>query len=574
MTRYRRARVAAPLALAILAAACGGPGPTSPATSPTGSGAPPAGPAGSAVVGGPRAVEDPAAGLGSLPAYRASLSVSFAGTQAGQPASWSQEYSLTSIAASRVRMLAYTQAGLGNAPAPYAALEGHAGTVHYLRRATGEPCTGAFLEAGADPAAFIEPASLLPRIRTLTAAGAAQQVAGMTAEPFTFDAAAVVTGGSGQAAGRILLVRDSHLVLSLDLQLTGGADVFDADTQGTMTWAYRLEPIDPAGASAVPADCPTPLPEIPLMANAANVLRFPGYLSYETTSDVAAVADFYGKQMPGVGFSAVGDPYVSALAASLAWTKGSDAVRISVAIGTPTTVRITRQAGKDAPNPSPAPQPTTPGQAGMLRVVKSLTLLLGSDATPSVFPSYHLELATSSPYWAATKVAIEKSAISADVAGRNVHFTSRDTKAGRTTTSEIYTIDGKSYAVVKGKVTEGADMEALAWTMWPLDVVVALGIGSFGTTPGGTATLDGRTAEVYAIEGSLADDTTGMWSSFGFPITSARGTVWVDQATGGLLKVVVDYQTDVKEGTVRKGSGAGHIEVVVGRVGTVSVALP
>jgi len=81
--------------------------------------------------------------------------------------------------------------------------------------------------------------------------------------------------------------------------------------------------------------------------------------------------------------------------------------------------------------------------------------------------------------------------------------------------------------------------------------------------------------EVYKVAGNVADDTTGMFSSFGFPITSTTGTVWVDQATGGLIKAVVDYKSDVKDtSAVVKGKGSGHLEIVVSGTGRFPVALP
>jgi len=564
------------LALVVLLAACGGPGPSGSGPGPAGSGAVPSQPApgASGGAGGSLAIGDPAAGLATLPAYRATLAVRFAGTQAGASSAWSQEYTLTVVRQTGSRILGYAETGLGAEPA-YPSLEGFASSSHYLRRTADAPCAAAFAATTDDPAALVEPASFLPRVRTMTPSGATQQVGGMTAQPFSFDAAAVVTGASAQASGSALIVPDSHLVLGLDLELKGGHDVFDADTEGTMTWAYRVEPIDPPTGSILPADCPTPLPDVPLMADAANVLRFPGYVAYETRSDVAAVAEFYAKAMPGAGFTADGEAYVSGLAASLGWAKGSDLVRVAVAIGTPTTVRITRHAGKDAPNPTPIPVPTTPAQAGQVRVVQALNLLMGSDATPSPFPSYHLEFTGDSPYWNDTKVGRDKIAISADVEGKNVHFTSRETKGGSTTSSEVYKMGEKDYEVVKGKAVEGGTLAALAWIMWPLDAIVALGIGSFRTTSAGTETVDGRTVEVYKVAGTLADDTSGMFASFGFPITSTSGTVWVDQATGALIKTVLDYKADVKDtsGTT-KGSSSGHLEIAVSRIGRSPVALP
>jgi hypothetical protein len=89
----------------------------------------------------------------------------------------------------------------------------------------------------------------------------------------------------------------------------------------------------------------------------------------------------------------------------------------------------------------------------------------------------------------------------------------------------------------------------------------------------GTETLEGRTAEVYAVDSSGSDG--GVLGGLEIPIRMARGTVWVDGETGALLKAALDYQADVKDtsGSLQ-GSGPGHLDIVVTQVGRVSVALP
>lgn len=555
----RRPWGSALLVLVAVVAGCGSPAPSS----------------GPSVAGGAFALAEPTAGLDTLAAYRATLTIAFSGTQAGAASHWSQAYTLTSIKQPQTRILAYTEMGLGSGTATYPAFEGFVGTVHYLKDPAGAACTASFTEAGDDPALLPEPARLLPRVRTMTSSGPAGQVAGLAAAPFTFDAAAVVTGSSAQAAGSVWLAPDTKLVVKYSLELKGGHDVFDADTEGTMSWTYGVATIDPATTSVLPDDCPTPLPDVPLTADATNVQRFPGYVGYETAGDVKTVATFYVKAMADAGFTAGGDAYVGPIGTSLVYTKGGQGVQIAIATGVPTTVRITRKAPAGAPNPTPVPVPTTAAEAGMVRVSQALTRLMGTDTTPSVFPSYHLEYNGAAPSWVDGKVAPAQTVIKADVEGKNVHFTDVETKHGSTTSSDVYKIGDKSYEVVNGKVQAGVSLASMAWLTWQLNAVVALGIGSFQTTPAGTETLDGRTAEVYRLAGKLSDDKTGTFASFGVPITSVTGTVWVDATTGALLKATLDYAADVKDtsGAVQ-GSGNGHIDIVVSRIGGSPVALP
>jgi hypothetical protein len=424
----------------------------------------------------------------------------------------------------------------------------------------------------------IEPAARLPRIGRMIASGGPQQVAGMEAVAWTFGPDAIGTKGAGSATGGVTgsatVASSTGLVLRYDLSLAGGHDVFDADTEGTMTWSYALEPLDPATASPLPADCPLPLPDVPLTADAADVVRYPGYVRYETRQDLDAVTAFYRQAMPAAGFTAEAEPAVGAMGATMAWTKDGRSFQVVATTGTPVSVRITAKAPADAPNPSPAPRPTSAAEAGMVRVARSLTLLLGSDSEPSALGSYHVVSAGDSPYWESGKVRRDVTKVTGDVAGQDVHFVVRETRGTRKTTTEGYRVGGTDYEVTGGKVRADGGLASIAWLSWPLDAVVGIGIGSLRTEAAGTAEVDGRPAEVYRIKGSVKDDPSGMFASFGLPITSTDGTVWVDQATGALLKADVRYVADVKDADGKHGSSKGSFSVEVTKAGAVTVALP
>jgi hypothetical protein len=87
--------------------------------------------------------------------------------------------------------------------------------------------------------------------------------------------------------------------------------------------------------------------------------------------------------------------------------------------------------------------------------------------------------------------------------------------------------------------------------------------------------LDGRSAEIYRIDGKLSDDPTGMMAGMSFGITAAKGTVWVDAATGGLVKAVIDYQKELKDSSgAVQGQGSGHQEIAITQIGKITVKLP
>jgi hypothetical protein len=574
------------LVLALLQG-CGGPAPSTPvvgeSTSPASQASPAqttqAGPtAGANPTPGTYFVGDPAKGLDSQAAYRATLTLSFSGTQSGKSSQWSQSYDLTVAKNPKSRLLAYQESGLDpNAPA-YPALEGVVDGVLYTKALAADTCAAAFVSDGYDPATLPEPASLLPKIRQASPAGAVETIGGQAATPYSFEAAAVTPEAGVQGSGKVWLAADGSTILKYSLALKGGSEFFGDGSSGSMTWEYTFLPVEASLSSLLPAGCPRSFAELPVMADAKNILRFPGFQSYETSSKVEDVANFYLEKLPAAGFTLVGDARIGTVNASLAFSKDDLTIDILVESGEPAKVSLTRQEPAQAaagPAASPTPNAAATSVAGspQMRVANALTLLNGSEQTPSVFASYHLEYSDKAPKWDGSKVVFTQSQMSADVEGKNIHFitSSPDNK----TASDIYLMGDQEYELKNGKAEPGLGMAGLAWVSWPLDVVMALSIGSLKTTPAGTETLDGRSAEVYQLDGKVSDDPTGMLAGMGFGFNAARGTVWVDAATGALVKAVLDYEKDVKDtsGAV-VGQGNGHMDITITGVGKVTVKLP
>jgi hypothetical protein len=228
--------------------------------------------------------------------------------------------------------------------------------------------------------------------------------------------------------------------------------------------------------------------------------------------------------------------------------------------GSPTTISITNKVAAAA-NPSAASTPITSVASPVVgnpqtQVGSAQSLLLGTSDTPSVFASYHLEYTNLTPKWIDGAITPSKYSLSADVQGKNIHFT--ENSKGKTT--EVILIGDQEYDVNNGTLTPRLGLAGLDWAMWPLDSVMVLTVGSLKTETAGTDTLGGRSLEIYTITGKISDDSTGMIASLGTGVTAVNGKVWIDQATGGLVRAVADYESDVKDssGSV-VGHGSGHL---------------
>lgn len=209
----------------------------------------------------------------------------------------------------------------------------------------------------------------------------------------------------------------------------------------------------------------------------------------------------------------------------------------------------------------------------------ALNLVNGTSDEDSVFNSYHIELLldTPQPNEDYSAVINETISISADVEGKNVHIFQID--PGETEAKEGYIIgeNDTEYKLVDGNWQETNGQIAMAWAMWPLQVVMPYAYAtSLYTNKTGTEDIDGRTAIVYELDSSKADPATlaGM-QDYGMNMT-AKGKVWIDKETGGMLKLLMDYTSDLTtlDGSETIGTGTGHIELKIYEVGKVTVTSP
>lgn len=217
------------------------------------------------------------------------------------------------------------------------------------------------------------------------------------------------------------------------------------------------------------------------------------------------------------------------------------------------------------------------GGASKPDLSNALNLVLGSSDKPGVFDSYHIELSLDIPQLNddSTSVVNEKTLISADVAGKDVHIIQTD--PGATETKEGFIIGDKEYKMIDGKPQEMMGQIALGWAMWPLQVVMPYAYAASFAQKSGTDTIDGRTADVYSFDAANADAASkSMMESFGLSgMTNGKGTVWIDQATGAMLKLDMTYSESITDNDQKEvGTGTGNITIELTKVNQVTVTSP
>jgi hypothetical protein len=522
---------------------------------------------------------DPKVGLGNVSNYKATLNISFKGTQANQTLNMTAAYVQTEWPKKGAK---FTSIDRTDASGQHQILLiGAVGDAQYFQADGSSSCGVNWGALAGGPSGF-QLASLLPAVGS---AKLVDQLSldGIASQHYTFDATSLGLPSDATAKGEAWIAKKGGYVVKYMLDITGADSMFGSGVQGTRHMEYELSDVGAHADVVYPAGC-GPVLDLPAMGDASDLTRLPGLLAYSTGSKADAVFSFYKDKLAALGWQKNFDSGIGSPSAMTTYIHSDLSTTVTVQVDTDgSSYRVTVTAPQlTSPSASTANSAITPGAdttkimgSPLAVVTKSGTLLIGTDSKPSPLPSYHLESQLLTPVWAGGKIAQNQETLNADVQGKNVHFVDQTKSAGGSIkNAEAYLIGSQEYDVVNGKVQPaGVSMTALVWKMWPLDLMMIMATGATSATDSGTETLEGRTAEIYTlnVSGAIAPTVAGI----GLPVTSVDGKVWVDQQTGALLKAVLDFKADVKDTSgAAQGSGSGHLELTVTKVGQVTVAQP
>lgn len=223
-----------------------------------------------------------------------------------------------------------------------------------------------------------------------------------------------------------------------------------------------------------------------------------------------------------------------------------------------------------------------PGTNVERRITESPGVTLQARFGKLALGSFHLEMSARQPRFddAKKQVAVDEWRLTADLERDNVSLVCniKAPASGQAQTLQGWIIGegrpgGVPYEIIGGRlelslrVQHQCWMRSYAWTP-------VLSAAASGPTAAGQETIDGRSADKYSVEASakaLAHIRPMM------NLGSAKGAVWLDRETGALLKAIIDYKENFAEqrGSDKiAGMGDGHIEMMVTRVGRVTVKLP
>lgn len=273
---------------------------------------------------GPFNLVNPTMGLAELSGYKAELTLSFDGTQAGQPSQWAHIYVMLASQEPATHQITIEAAGGALAPVFMAEVNG----VSYERRGEGD-CTASTTRADSSLAARWEPAGFLPAFLGADAAGS-ETINGMAADRYIFDERALGETGFTQSTGQVWVASDTGVVIRYLLTTTAGADYFGEGIEGTLTWEYDLTEFNQPVTIILPAGCSAGQGGAPLIPDAQSVSWMPGLTIYSTAGSIPDVMAFYQEQLPDLGWETTGEPIVADAMGWVSFVRGDQQLSVIV----------------------------------------------------------------------------------------------------------------------------------------------------------------------------------------------------------------------------------------------------
>ncbi len=264
----------------------------------------------------------PAAGLEKLEGYSASLTISFKGTQDGNPVDFTQVYTRQVSRHPGANLSIVVISGTITPTQVLAAdVEGN----EYFQMTKGGPCTVRPANTAGQNVAMLEPAALLQAVNGAQAAGE-ETIGQIQASAAKFDEHAIGLSGRATAEGELWTAKEGGWLAKYSLTVAGGEDYFGKGMSGQETWQYILTDVNAPPHIQVPAGCPALLTGLPVLQNAAQLQRLPSYISYQTTSSLAEATDFYIGQMKAQQWNLIvnSNPKGTNISTTLFFTNSTD----------------------------------------------------------------------------------------------------------------------------------------------------------------------------------------------------------------------------------------------------------
>jgi len=312
---------------------------------------------------------DTAAGLAELSSFKASLTVSFEGTQGGQAAQWSNTSVFTYQKEPLARTLTFETTAVVEDPQPNfrAEMDG----AEYELFADGN-CFASPLDPANSAIEFLNPIVAVAGVLGAEESGH-ETVNGIETDHYTFDERAIAQAGLNTSSGELWVASQGGYLVRYHLTTEGDENYFGEGMAGTVTWDYELSEVNQVAAIQLPDGCPAGMVDAPMLPDAVNITDMPGLLQYDTATSVLEARAFYEQELPKLGWVVPAAP----LPEEMALPEGMSQEQFQQML------EMMQQLGSGGPaGPTPTPDPNnavlefTRGEYTL-----SVTITLGTTGT-------------------------------------------------------------------------------------------------------------------------------------------------------------------------------------------------
>ena len=233
-------------------------------------------------------------------------------------------------------------------------------------------CAG---EAGkAEESVVLEPASLLPALKSPKLLGT-EDVNGLSARHYEFTQADMaIAEPKPEVSGEVWIAENGGFVVKFQMSVSTPAKPDKEGLSVSQEWDYEISQVNTIQEIDMPEGCMEVPLDIPVMADAQEVKRSSGLVSYSTGVTAAEVVQFYEDKLAGLGWTSTGPTPANdaKLPLSIIIEKGEERLSLTISPGDPsgldiditlfrltaargTTGNSTGSEGTSQPNPNPTP---------------------------------------------------------------------------------------------------------------------------------------------------------------------------------------------------------------------------
>ena len=248
------------------------------------------------------------AGLGDLNSYKATFSMTFEGTENGQPKTSTMAFAEEFVKDPPAKRTVITGFGdmFGGTPTPgqdSGSIESiEVGGKQYSKM--GDICTQVTAESGPQANAMMDPNSIIGGVRGAQRVGN-ETVNGVPTAHYKLDVSGLETLGYLNGDGDVWVAEPGNYVVKYTFQATGSDKFFGSstDSEGTIKWTYEVADVNQPINIQAPENCGGAAEDIPMMADAQDQAAFGGTTTYSSPSKFEDVVAFYEKEMKANGWA-------------------------------------------------------------------------------------------------------------------------------------------------------------------------------------------------------------------------------------------------------------------------------